>query len=319
MKKLKKIKHLKTKILVVLALFAIMIADLNPFVVNAGRDNLAYSHGPYLSAMFDNNSNSYGQYAISTIGANQAYCIDYGVRAPLESASLSYIKTVRSNKLVSVISNGYPNRTVAQLGANSVDAAYLGTQMAVWQTVNGTGYTKGRAFDINKIQPAAGYVDVVENAKQVAANILSKNTYNPSISVTGGNVDYNSYVEMNKVGPFKVNVTDYTYTTFDVTLTNAPKGVYVVDKDNRVRKTFNKGEEVYVLVDKKLDPSTVTLNVKMLANEKVGVIYGAIGSGLQNYVFLDFEQKEIEAKTTFKWEKQEGTVEVIKVDQMRYM
>ena len=142
MKKLKKIKNLKTKVFVVLALFGIMIADLNPFFVKAGRENLSYSHGPYLSAMFDNNSNSYGQYAISTIGGNQAYCIDYGVRAPLESASLSYIKTVRSNKLVSVISNGYPNKTVSQLGAISVDAAYLGTQMAVWQTVNGTSYTK---------------------------------------------------------------------------------------------------------------------------------------------------------------------------------
>ena len=312
---MKLLKKVRSKVFVVLALLGIMIADLNPFFVNAGRENLAYSHGAYLPVMFDNLHNNYHSYAISTIGGNQAYCIDYGIMAPLESTSLSYIKTVRSNKLVSVISNGYPNRTVAQLGANSVEAAYLGTQMAVWQTVNGTGYTKGIGFDINKIQPAAGYVEVVENAKKVAANILAKNTYNPSISVTGGEVDYNSYVEMYKVGPFKVNVTDYACTTFDATLSNAPKGVYIVDKDNRVRKTFNKDEEVYVLVDKKLDPATVTLNVKMLANEKVGVIYGASGNKLQNYVFLDFEQKEIEASTNFKWEKQEGTVEVIKVDQ----
>ena len=312
---MKLLKKVRSKVFVVLALLGIMIADLNPFFVNAGRENLAYSHGAYLPVMFDNLHNNYHSYAISTIGGNQAYCIDYGIMAPLESTSLSYIKTVRSNKLVSVISNGYPNRTVAQLGANNVEAAYLGTQMAVWQTVNGTGYTKGIGFDINKIQPAAGYVEVVENAKKVAANILAKNTYNPSISVTGGEVDYNSYVEMYKVGPFKVNVTDYACTTFDATLSNAPKGVYIVDKDNRVRKTFNKDEEVYVLVDKKLDPATVTLNVKMLANEKVGVIYGASGNKLQNYVFLDFEQKEIEASTNFKWEKQEGTVEVIKVDQ----
>ena len=92
---MKKMKKLRSKVFVVLAILGILIVDFNPFAVNAGRENLSYSHGPYLSAMFDNNSNSYGQYAISTIGGNQAYCIDYGVRAPLESASLSYIKTVR--------------------------------------------------------------------------------------------------------------------------------------------------------------------------------------------------------------------------------
>ena len=128
---MKLLKKVRSKVFVVLALLGIMIADLNPFFVNAGRENLAYSHGAYLPVMFDNLHNNYHSYAISTIGGNQAYCIDYGIMAPLESTSLSYIKTVRSNKLVSVISNGYPNRTVAQLGANSVEAAYLGTQMAV--------------------------------------------------------------------------------------------------------------------------------------------------------------------------------------------
>ena len=312
---MKKMKKLRSKIFVVLGLFALMIADLNPFFVNAGRENLAYSHSAYLSAMFDNNLNTYTQYAISTIGGNQAYCIDYGVRAPLESASLSYIKTVRSNKLVSVIANGYPNKTVAQLGAINIDAAYLGTQMAVWQTVNGTSYTKGRNFDINKIQPAVGYENVVNNAKQVAANILAKNTYNPSIKVTGGNVDYDSYVEMNKIGPFKVTVVDYNYTVFEASVSNAPKGTYVVDKDNHIRSTYNKGEDVYVLVDKNVDPTTVTLNIKATANERVGVIYGASGNTLQNYVFLDFEQKEINASTTFTWQKREGNIEIVKVDQ----
>ncbi len=314
---MKKMKNIKSKILVIFAVLFVMIADLNPFSVNAGRENLAYSHAPYKAAMYDNLNNAYHEYAITTIGGNQAYCIDYGVRAPKEMSSLSYIKTVRSNKLVSVISNGYPNKTVAQLGAINVEAAYLGTQMAVWQTVSGTSYTKGKTFNLNNIQPnaAGGYTEVVNSAKKVAANILAKNTYNPSISVSGGNVDYNSYVEMNKIGPFKVNVVDYNYTVYEASVSNAPKGTLVVDKDNRIRDKFNKGEDVYVLVDKNAAPTKVTLNIKAVANEKVGVIYGASGNTLQNYVFLDFEQKTISANTTFTWEKREGNIEIIKVDQ----
>ena len=311
---MKKMKNLRSKIFVILGLFALMIADLNPFFVNAGRENLTYRNAGYPAAMFDNNLNRYTQYGISTVGGNQSYCMDYGYRAPASGASLTYIKTVRSNKLVAVMANGYPNKSVAQLGAVNIDAAYLGTQMAVWQTVNGTSYTKGNAFDLNKIQPAAGYEKVVNNAKQVAAKILASGTYNPTISVSGGKVDYDSYVEMNKIGPFKVNVEGYKYTTFKTSLVNAPEGSYVVDKDNHIRNEYNAGEEVYVLVSKTAAPKKVTLKVTAVANEKVAVLYGA-GSSMQNFVFLDFEQKTIEATKQFTWEKREGNIEIVKVDQ----
>ena len=311
---MKKMKNLRSKIFVILGLFALMIADLNPFFVNAGRENLTYRNAGYPAAMFDNNLNRYTQYGISTVGGNQSYCMDYGYRAPASGASLTYLKTVRSNKLVAVMANGYPNKSVAQLGAVNIDAAYLGTQMAVWQTVNGTSYTKGNAFDLNKIQPAAGYEKVVNNAKQVAAKILASGTYNPTISVSGGKVDYDSYVEMNKIGPFKVNVEGYKYTTFKTSLVNAPEGSYVVDKDNHIRNEYNAGEEVYVLVSKTAAPKKVTLKVTAVANEKVAVLYGA-GSSMQNFVFLDFEQKTIEASKQFTWEKREGNIEIVKVDQ----
>ena len=311
---MKKMKNLRSKIFVILGLFALMIADLNPFFVNAGRENLTYRNAGYPAAMFDNNLNRYTQYGISTVGGNQSYCIDYGYKAPASGASLTYLKTVRSNKLVAVMANGYPNKSVAQLGAVNIDAAYLGTQMAVWQTVNGTSYTKGNAFDLNKIQPAAGYENVVNNAKQVAAKILASGTYNPTISVSGGKVDYDSYVEMNKIGPFKVNVEGYKYTTFKTSLENAPEGSYVVDKDNHIRNEYNAGEEVYVLVSKTAAPKNVTLEVTAVANEKVAVLYGA-GSSMQNFVFLDFEQKTIEASKQFTWEKREGNIEIVKVDQ----
>ncbi len=311
---MKKMKNLRSKIFVILGLFALMIADLNPFFVNAGRENLTYRNAGYPAAMFDNNLNRYTQYGISTVGGNQSYCIDYGYKAPASGASLTYLKTVRSNKLVAVMANGYPNKSVAQLGAVNIDAAYLGTQMAVWQTVNGTSYTKGNAFDLNKIQPAAGYENVVNNAKQVAAKILASGTYNPTISVSGGKVDYDSYVEMNKIGPFKVNVEGYKYTTFKTSLVNAPEGSYVVDKDNHIRNEYNAGEEVYVLVSKTVAPKNVTLKVTAVANEKVAVLYGA-GSSMQNFVFLDFEQKTIEASKQFTWEKREGNIEIVKVDQ----
>ena len=311
---MKKMKNLRSKIFVILGLFALMIADLNPFFVNAGRENLTYRNAGYPAAMFDNNLNRYTQYGISTVGGNQSYCMDYGYRAPASGASLTYIKTVRSNKLVAVMANGYPNKSVAQLGAVNIDAAYLGTQMAVWQTVNGTSYTKGNAFDLNKIQSAAGYEKVVNNAKQVAAKILASGTYNPTISVSGGKVDYDSYVELNKIGPFKVNVEGYKYTTFKTSLVNAPEGSYVVDKDNHIRNEYNAGEEVYVLVSKTAAPKKVTLKVTAVANEKVAVLYGA-GSSMQNFVFLDFEQKTIEASKQFTWEKREGNIEIVKVDQ----
>lgn len=73
---------------------------------------------------------------------------------------------------------------------------------------------------------------------------------------------------MNKIGPFKVNVEGYKYTTFKTSLVNAPEGSYVVDKDNHIRNEYNAGEEVYVLVSKTAAPKKVTLKVTAVANEK---------------------------------------------------
>ena len=52
---MKKMKNLRSKIFVILGLFALMIADLNPFFVNAGRENFTYRNAGYPAAMFDNN------------------------------------------------------------------------------------------------------------------------------------------------------------------------------------------------------------------------------------------------------------------------
>ena len=39
------LKRVRSKVFVVLALLGIMIADLNPFFVNAGMEDSTYSHG----------------------------------------------------------------------------------------------------------------------------------------------------------------------------------------------------------------------------------------------------------------------------------
>ena len=109
---LSKLKNTKAKIIITAILTVIMLVDVNPFFLKAGRETLVYTfkdgiQHPYA---FDNSHNSYSYYAISWMGGHVAYCIDYDIKNPPNGTGLQYKKNVKSNKVVAVIMNGYPTK-----------------------------------------------------------------------------------------------------------------------------------------------------------------------------------------------------------------
>lgn len=317
-----KLRQTRVKIIMIAILTLIMLVDVNPFFLKAGRETLVYTfkdgiQHPYA---FDNNHNSYSYYAISWMGGHVAYCMDYDVRNPPNGTGLQYIGNVKSNKAVAVLMNGYPTKSAAQLGAANNDEAYLATQMAVWTAVNGTSDTKGLNFDMNKLQANLKYSshtgDMLKNSKKIA-NKLLKTSYNPGtfkLDSSKAKVNYEYSDSQIKIGPYKATISGFSsINKINISLSSQPAGTKIVDKNNKEKSSFSKNEEIYVLVKKSLPAGSLKINATSKANKYVGVIYGR--GSWQNFVFLDTEQVNVSGNATASWEESKGNIKIVKSDQ----
>src|SRR5574344_1879199 len=320
-KGLLKFKETKVKVIVTIILAAVMLVDLNPFFLKAGRETLVYTchNGTQLAYGFDNNLNVLAYYSICKMGGHVAYCVDYHVKDPPNGSGLPYIKNIKENKAIAVLLNGYPNKSPAQMGVDNADEAYLATQMAIWTAVNGTSDTKGANFYIDKIQPNVkenkDYEKLFKNAKTAAKSLLQKN-YEPGnfkLNSSNAKVNYDYSDTQVKIGPFKVQTTgNMSIGKINVNISNATSWIDITDKNNNKKSTFSANEDIYAIVDKKKSGS-FTINAKATANESVGVIYGK--GSYQNFVFLDTEQKDVSSSANASWEQSKGNIKVVKSDQ----
>lgn len=317
-----KLKETKVKIVITAILTVIMLIDLNPFFLKAGRETLVYTfkdgiQHPYA---FDNNHNSYSYYSISWMGGHVAYCMDYDIKNPPNGTGLQYIRNVKSNKLVAILMNGYPTKSAAQLGLSNNEEAYLATQMAVWAALNGSSETKGLSFDMSKLQPNLKYSrnidEMFKNSKKVAKELLNKN-YNPgdfSLDSSSAKVNYDYSDKQIKIGPYKASVKGYSsLNKVNVTLSGQPAGTKLVDKNGNSKSSFGSNEGIYILVDKTLPAGSLKITASGKANKYVGVVYGK--GSWQNFVFLDTEQVNVSGTATASWEESKGNIKVVKSDQ----
>lgn len=317
-----KLKETKVKVIITLIVTCIMLIDLNPFFLKAGRETLVYTFndGMQIPYAFDNNHNSYSYYSISWMGGHVAYCMDYDIKNPPNGTGLQYLRNVKSNKVVAVLMNGYPNKTAKQLGAANNEEAYLATQMAVWAALNGSSETKGLNFNMSKLQPNVKYsaktTSMLDNSKKITNNLL-KSSYDPGIFVVDSskvkaNYDYSD--KQVSIGPFRVKTTGYSSLgKFNVSISNKTAGVLLTDKYANQKTTFDKNEDIYIIVDKKLPAGSTKISVNAKANKYVGVVYGK--GSWQNFVFLDTEQVDVSGTATAVWEESKGNIKVVKNDQ----
>lgn len=317
-----KVKNLKLKLFSVLIILLIMLADLNPFFLNAGREDLVYTfeNGVYKPFAFDNNLNTYSYYGLSWLGGHTAYCLDYSVKNAPNGAGLQYVGDIKSNKIVSVLSNGFPAKSKEALGVSTNDEAYLATQMAVWMAANDSSDSNGFTFDINKLQPNVKYSEemqeLFENSKKAALRIYETGypTGSFSIDMSRVKVDYEYSKNDIKIGPYKpVSKGVLSVDKVSVTIVDPPKGTILVDKNLKEKSIFLQNEEFYVIVNRNEPVKILNINATGKANKNIGVVYGK--GDYQKFVFLDTKQEDVKASATATWEESKGNIKIVKTDQ----
>jgi len=321
----KNIKRLKLKITSIIMLVLLLTLEFGPFAVKATAQQYQYYSPGAISVGYDAKNGKNVWFSNATLGGETAYCIDYTCPAP------SGVMTFRgyvSDQGMAILMNGYPNLTPAQMGVDTVEEAYMATQMALWEVMNRTheSLKSGLFFEVSGVTPKAGMEDFYRKATTAAASLVARAESNPYTSVPTMTID-NANVAAHDfgdnevlIGPYVVTVSGTDASTIrgiSASLINAPSSAKVVDPNGNDKTALSNGDTVYVRMNKSED--TTSFNIKFVTDvdRKVGVIYTKEGQTVQDYVRIDTEPVTIPQELTINWTKvvTTGEIQLIKVDQ----
>jgi TQXA domain-containing protein len=182
-----------------------------------------------------------------------AYCLDPPKPGPNDVGTYAVDTKdyITNPKIWGIIANGYPYKTIGELGVHTQEQAYYATKMALWTYLNG--------WNVNLWTAANGEQAVTLAAmKQIyAAGMRTETIERPVLTVTPDKTK----AETDALNPNYVSQT-YTVTanmeirSYEVFIAGtAPDGTKITDMQGKSRTVFNAGEQFKALI-----PASETAN-----------------------------------------------------------
>ncbi|MEG0580397.1 MAG: SpaA isopeptide-forming pilin-related protein, partial [Niameybacter sp.] len=261
-----------------------------------------------------------GIFRDSKVGGDVGYCLDYGL--PVPEGTVNF-KRYLSPELTSVLANGYPRVSAAQMGLVNNHEAYLATELAIYHVGQQKGDSKNSImnFDMANLQSTPGYEATVERCFTAAKNMVSKALANPYMIQTPKlEVQYEG-AQMKHTdtqiiaGPYKVVSTGYDIAQVVGSLENAPTSAKLTDKEGEIKTTFVKGEDIYIRMSSMESGSTLKANLVAKGTRFVGCAYGNSVTTRQDFGVVLTEEIEKSTSVNLTWKSLVGSIELIKYDQ----
>lgn len=244
-----------------------------------------------------------------------AYCMN----RELPGVEIGISQTVDVNKLINnvmvwrAIINGYPYKSISELGCKTEEEAYLATKQAVYCMITNR--------DVNE------YSAIGESGERTlnALKQIVKNARNSSVTKVSSELKINQKNSLWKIDNMDSKYVSQTFTVtanagFDkylVELKNLDiEGAKITDKNNKEKKEFNSNEEFKILI-----PTTnitkdgnFTINVSGKVATKP-VFYGETrDSSLQNYALTGYTYEDGNGSKKVYYTKNETKIIIVKKD-----
>lgn len=244
-----------------------------------------------------------------------AYCMN----RELPGVEIGISQTVDVNKVINnvmvwrAIINGYPYKSISELGCKTEEEAYLATKQAVYCMITNR--------DVNE------YSSVGESGERClnALKQIVKNARNSSVTKVSSELKINQKNSLWKTDNIDSKYVSQTFTVtanagFDkylVELKNLDiEGTKITDKNNKEKKEFNSNEEFKILI-----PTTnvtkdgnFTINVSGKVATKP-VFYGETrDSSLQNYALTGYTYEDGNGSQKVYYTKNETKIIIVKKD-----
>lgn len=247
-----------------------------------------------------------------------AYCLDktkQGVTNDL-SYSVSVNNAITDVKLWRIIINGYPYKTIKELGCANKEEAFTATKQAIYCHIHGNnpqdyspiGEAGNRTLNaLNKILSDAGNCQEMQ-----ISNIIKINKEQEQFEIDEKQSEYVSKV-------YSISA-ETAITNYKILINNIQEGfldgIKVTDLNNREKQEFNQNEKFKILIPLKslTEKGNFTINVQTKINNKP-VLYGkANNSTYQDYALTAATYEDAIGNVNDVYYKNETKVKIIKQD-----
>lgn len=291
---------------------SVQAVDINSANIVSGGDcgNLLIYKGIYIKTY-------YAYYTRN--GVNYpAYCLDktkHGVNNDLEY-SVSVQSAISDVKLWRIIINGYPYKTVEQLGCYNKEEAFSATKQAIYCYIHGNdpnGYTgigeagnrtvraiKQILADSEKCTETqiSNNISIIKEQEKFDVDSKEKNYVSKIYSIKAGTTISNYKVQLSKVKE------------------ELPEGIKITDINNNEKTEFSQNEKFKILIPIKnlTKDSNFNIEIQTKINNKA-ILYGkAPDTSYQDYALTSATYEDATGKTEDKFYKNETKIRIIKQD-----
>lgn len=248
-----------------------------------------------------------------------AYCLDktkHGVNDEL-SYSVSVQSAISDVKLWRIIINGYPYKTIEQLGCSNKEEAFSATKQAIYCYIHGNGpngYTGigeagnrtvraikqilADAENCNETQ-ISNNVNIIKEQEVFDIDNKDKNYVSKIYSIKAGTTISNYKVQITKVDE------------------ELPEGIRITDINNNEKTEFSSEEKFKILIPIKnlTKENNFNIEIQTKINTKP-VLYGqAPNTSYQDYALTAATYEDASAKSQDKFYKNETKLKIIKQDE----
>lgn len=247
-----------------------------------------------------------------------AYCLDktkHGVNNELEY-SVSIQSAISDVKLWRIIINGYPYKTVEQLGCYNKEEAFSATKQAIYCYIHGNdpnGYTgigeagnrtvraiKQILADSEKCTEIqiSNNISIIKEQEKFDVDSKEKNYVSKIYSIKAGTTISNYKVQLSKVKE------------------ELPEGIKITDINNNEKTEFSQNEKFKILIPIKnlTKDSNFNIEIQTKINNKP-ILYGkAPDTSYQDYALTAATYEDATGKTEDKFYKNETKIRIIKQD-----
>lgn len=244
-----------------------------------------------------------------------AYCMD----RELPGVEIGFSQTVDVNKLISnikvwrAIINGYPYKSISELGCKTEEEAYLATKQAVYSMLTNR--------DVNEYSAIGESGTRCLNAlKQIVKNARNSNVTKPSSELKIK--QENSLWKIDSIDDEYVSQTftvsaDAGFDKYTVDIKNLGiEGFKITDKNNNQKKEFRSNEKFKILIPitNIKEDGNFSINVSSEVATKP-VLYGETrDSSLQNYALTGYTYEEGNGAKKVYYTKNETKIIIVKKD-----
>lgn len=313
---------MKKKSIIIFTILITIINALMP-VVNAVSEmtnaNLIYDHKLDTHIMYYNEDRQewrkiqFGYIAYKEEGKRYpAYCITVGANGVDEEGSYTVTTDdlLTDKLLYNIVINGYPYKTLAQLGVETEDDAYVATKHAIkCVLLNRDVKSFYKAADERGEKIINAIYEISEKGK--AGNVVYKE---PTIAINkmGDLIEIENYYYQEYAVSADVNITEYTVKNIE----SFPEGSYVTDNTGTNKTTFSAGEKFRIMIPKTGLNRDISGTINVLAKCKTNAVFfgKAPKSTLQNYAVTCSPYTNYEASTTFNKSTNTSSIKIIKQD-----